>query len=56
MSPPEIGAVGVGNGINDKFTSIQGLAPDTEYKVTIIPVKGSDEGSPGVVVQRTGKV
>ncbi|XP_039254484.2 tenascin-N-like [Styela clava] len=53
LSPPKIGAVGVGNGITDKFTVIDGLAPDTEYKVTIIPVKGSDEGTPAVVVQRT---
>lgn len=53
LSPPEIGASGVGNGITDKFTAIGGLAPDTEYKVTIIPVKGSDQGTPAVVVQRT---
>lgn len=54
LSPPTIGAGGVGNGITDKFTAVEGLAPDTGYTVRIIPVKGNDEGTAAVVFQRTG--
>lgn len=56
MSPPTIGANGVGSGITDKFTAIEGLTPDTEYTVNIIPVKGGVEGTAAVVWQKTGVI
>ena len=39
VMPPTVGVVGIGTGITDRFTRIQGLDPDTEYTFRLVAVK-----------------
>ena len=54
LMPPAIGATGIGSGIKDKFTRIQGLKPNTEYTIRVSAVKENKEGIPAVTWQKTG--
>ncbi|CAK8692869.1 unnamed protein product [Clavelina lepadiformis] len=53
LKPPTISATGVGVGIEEKFTFIEGLRPDTEYLISITAVRGDISSSPSVIAQRT---
>ena len=56
LKPPTIGASGVGPGILDTNSIIEGLTPDTEYLVTIRAVQGDFVGKPAVISQKTGNL
>lgn len=53
VMPPTVGTVGIGTGITDRFTRIQGLDPDTEYTFRLMAVKDGLEGIAAVVWART---
>ena len=39
VMPPTVGVVGIGSGITDRFTRVQGLDPDTEYTFRLMAIK-----------------
>ena len=54
LKPPTIGASGVGSGILDTNSIIEGLTPNTKYLVTVRAVQGDFVGNPAVIPQMTG--
>lgn len=53
VMPPTVGVVGIGSGITDRFTRVQGLDPDTEYTFRLMAIKDGLDGIAAVVWART---